>query len=153
WYKQFPRTHFHFFDDHREWHGMDKTGHLYTASFESIWAYEIARWTGIREKPAIWTGAALGMLFQTTVEVLDGFSSKWGFSLSDASFNVLGSGAFVVQQKAWGEQRIVFKVSSTPITYPALTIPSQNGNANTTLRDRTEDLFGTHYAERFLKDY
>lgn len=132
---------------------MDKTGHLYTAYFESLWSYKIARWTGMREESSIWTGAALGFVFQTTVEVLDGYSSEWGFSLSDAGCNMLGIAAFVAQQKAWGEQRITFKVSSTPITYPDLGVIATDGNGTTTLESRTDDLFGSHYAERFLKDY
>jgi hypothetical protein len=153
WYQQFDRTSFHFFDDHREWRGMDKMGHLYTAYFESLWAYELASWTGMQDNKAIWTGAALGFVFQTTVEVLDGFSSEWGFSLSDAGFNLLGAAAFVSQQKLWGEQRIHIKVSSTPNRYPDISILSTEGGSSTTLRARTDALFGTSYPERFLKDY
>src|SRR5215210_5273039 len=28
WYADFPSTHFHFFNDWREWQQMDKSGHL-----------------------------------------------------------------------------------------------------------------------------
>jgi hypothetical protein len=153
WYQQYDRTSFHFFDDHREWRGMDKMGHLYTAYFESLWTYKLARWTGIPENKAIWTGAALGMVFQSTVEVLDGFSSEWGFSLSDSGFNLLGSSAFLAQQKLWGEQRILIKISSTPVSYPDVSVISTEGGSSTTLRSRTDNLFGTSYPERFLKDY
>ena len=153
WYQQYPRSSFHFFDDSREWRGMDKMGHLYTAYFESQWAYHIAGWTGMREHTSVWTGAALGLFFQSTVEVLDGFSSEWGFSWADAGCNVLGAGMFVGQQQLWGEQRIRFKVSSTPIHYSDAMITSQSGTGSTTLRTRAEELFGSGYAERFLKDY
>ncbi len=153
WYKQYPRSSFHFFDDSREWRHMDKMGHLYTSYFESLWAYKVSRWTGMSENSSVWTGAALGLVFQGTVEVLDGFSEEWGFSIADMGFNVLGSAAFVAQQKLWGEQRILFKVSSTPINYSESLIPSTNGEAMSSLRMRTDDLFGNNYAERFLKDY
>lgn len=153
WYKQFPRSSFHTFNDSREWRQMDKMGHLYTSYFESLWSYNVARWTGMTENSSIWTGAALGLVFQGTVEVLDGFSEEWGFSVADMGFNVLGSGAFAAQQKIWGEQRILFKVSSTPMKYPSTTLAPVDGEGTSSLRTRTDDLFGEHYAERFLKDY
>lgn len=153
WYKQFPRSSFHTFNDTREWRQMDKMGHLYTSYFESFWSYKVARWTGMNENSAIWTGAALGLVFQGTVEVLDGFSEEWGFSVADMGFNLLGSGAFVAQQKLWGEQRILFKVSSTPMRYPSTLLTPVFGEGTSSLRSRTDDLFGQHYAERFLKDY
>jgi len=153
WYKQYPRSSFHFFDDHREWRGMDKAGHLYSTYFESEWAYKIARWTGMRDDQAIWAGVGLGMFFQTTVEVLDGFSSQWGFSIADAGFNVLGATTFLAQQKGWGEQRIRLKVSSTPVDYPDMGVLSSEGTASTTLNQRSRDLFGKSAPERFLKDY
>ena len=153
WYKQYPRSSFHFFDDSKEWRQMDKMGHLYTSYFESLWAYEVARWTGMSENSSIWTGAALGLVFQGTVEVLDGFSREWGFSVTDAGFNLLGSGAFLAQQRLWGEQRIHLKVSSTPVTYPETFLISTDGESMSSLRKRTDDFFGRGYAERFLKDY
>jgi len=153
WYSQYPRSSFHLFDDSGEWHSMDKMGHMYTAYFESLWGYKVARWTGMSDKSASWTGAVMGLIFQSTVEVLDGFSDEWGFSLSDMGFNILGAGVFLAQQRGWGEQRICIKVSSTPITYSATPITSTDGEAFSSLRRRTDDLFGTGYAERFLKDY
>jgi hypothetical protein len=153
WYNQYPRTSFHFFDDTREWRYMDKIGHTYTSYFESLWAYKVARWTGMSDNASIWTGTAMGLLFQGTVEVLDGFSEEWGFSVADAGFNLIGSGAFLAQQKAWGEQRIGFKVSSTPVDHPSLSITSVDGQNTTTLEARADELFGNGYVERFLKDY
>ncbi len=153
WYKQYPHAPFHFFDDSKEWRGMDKTGHLYTSYFESQWAYHIAKWTGTRETSSVWIGAALGLVFQSTVEVLDGFSAEWGFSWSDMGSNVLGAGIFVTQQQLWGEQRIRFKVSSTPRRYSSTPILAEDGLSKSSLKKRTDDLFGQGYAERFLKDY
>lgn len=153
WYDQFERTGFHFFNDWGEWANMDKMGHLYTAYFESQWIYSVARWTGMSENAATWTGAGMGVLLQGTIEVLDAYSAEWGFSVPDFAFNVLGAGSFLVQQKAWGEQRILWKVSSTPGSYPPTEIQSLNSEQTTTLRRRANDLFGSGYLERFIKDY
>lgn len=153
WYKQYPRGKFHFFNDWKEWNQMDKAGHLFSTYFESAFAYKGAKWAGINEHDAIWIGAGVGMLLQTSVEVLDGFSTNWGFSVPDFAFNTLGAASFVVQQKSWGEQRILFKVSSTKRAYSDALIYSENGEYNSSLERRAEDLYGERFVETFFKDY
>lgn len=152
WYKEYPRTSFHFFNDWAEWQQMDKAGHMFTSYFESDWVYHVARWTGMKRKPSIWTGAFVAVGLQTTIEVLDGFSSEWGFSPYDFAFNVAGAGLWAGQQAGWDEQRIRLKVSSTHRTYPADPIMGDPGGT-TTLMERTDDLFGTNIFQSFLKDY
>ena len=152
WYKQYPRTSFHFFNDATEWQQMDKAGHMFTAYFEADWIYSISRWTGMKRKPAIWTSAAVATGLQATVETLDGFSSKWGFSFYDFISNVGGSSLWAAQQMAWDEQRVRMKVSSTYRTYPDELVQGFP-NGETTLRMRTDDLFGENIFESFLKDY
>ncbi|OJU23360.1 MAG: hypothetical protein BGN92_03335 [Sphingobacteriales bacterium 41-5] len=49
--------------------------------------------------------------FLTVIEILDGFSNKWGFSWGDMAANVFGAGMFQGQQLLWNEQRIKFKFS------------------------------------------
>lgn len=153
WYKQYPRSSFHFYNDWGEWENMDKMGHLLTGYFESRWVHRIARWTGIPDRSAEWVGVGMGMLFQSTVEVMDGFSEQWGFSVPDFAFNALGASAFLVQQRIWGDQRISLKVSGATKSYPSLPVISQTGEYETTLRTRTNELFGTGFFERLLKDY
>jgi hypothetical protein len=153
WYKQYPREKFHFFNDWQEWNQMDKAGHIFTTYFESHYAYKAARWTGIKEKDAIWLGAGIGFLVQASVEVLDGFSSNWGFSVPDFAFNAIGATAFLTQQSSWGEQRITFKVSTTKRSYSRDPLQSVNGNMTSSLYDRTENLFGSNLSQTFLKDY
>jgi len=153
WYSEFEQGPFRFYNDWGEWQHIDKAGHLFTTYVESRWAYEVFRWTGVKRKKAIWWGAGVGMLFQASVEVLDGFSEEWGFSIPDIAFNTLGSAAFVSQELLWQEQRISFKVSSSWETYPDVTVSSINGEAEMTLRERANDLYGTFYVETFLKDY
>jgi len=153
WYKKFDQEPFHFFDDWNEWENMDKYGHFYTSYFQGVLCYKGARWTGLSENKSIVTGLICGALFQTTIEVMDGFSSKWGWSWSDFALNNGGLGAFYVQQKYWGEQRITFKVSSLPYSHSNDLISSVSGTSTTTLNERADELFGSTWAERYLKDY
>ncbi len=152
WYKQYPRTSFHFFNDAREWQQMDKAGHMFTAYFEADWLYGISRWTGMRRTTSIWTSALVASGLQATVETLDGFSSKWGFSVYDFASNLGGSGMWAAQQIFWDEQRIRLKVSSTYRTYPDEFLQG-SPTGTTSLRTRTNDLYGENIFESFLKDY
>ena len=43
----------------------------------------------------------------TTVEIMDGFSSAWGFSWGDEVANLSDSLLFTLQQYFWDEQRIL----------------------------------------------
>ena len=112
WYKQYPTEGFHLFNDMAEWKQVDKVGHIYTAYLQGVLCYKGAKWVGLSEGQSIATGIICGSLFQTTIEVMDGFSSEWGFSVGDFAANVIGIGAFAFQQKYWGEQRILIKESS-----------------------------------------
>ncbi len=153
WYKNFDQEPFHLFDDRKEWRYMDKYGHFYTAYFQGVLCYKGAKWTGLSEDNSILTGFIMGSLFQSTLEIMDGFSSKWGFSIADVGMNFAGSGVFVLQQKLWHEQRIHFKMSNVPRPYSTMEITSISGLASTTLDNRAKSLFGNSLPERFLKDY
>ncbi len=153
WYKKYPQEGFHTFNDWNEWENMDKMGHLYTSYFQGVLCYKGAKWTGLSENKALTTGLICGTLFQTTIEVMDGFSSQWGWSWGDFAFNNLGLGAFYFQQKHWGEQRISFKVSSWPKKYSTEPFPSETGLFTSTLDARASGLYGATWAERYLKDY
>lgn len=156
WYADYPRGPFHTFNDWREWNQMDKMGHSLMAYQESRWLFAGARWTGLPERRAAWLGIAGSQIIQTSIEVLDGFSTEWGFSWSDVGFNLLGSGLFLAQQLGWGEQRIQLKMSAWPVRqpdariYPVSPVGSQQW---TTLAERSRALYGTGPASLFLKNY
>lgn len=142
WYAKQPQSSFHFYNDNAEWLQVDKAGHLYSA-------YQIGRvssalwsWAGLPRKKSIWLGGLSGLAFQSIIEVLDGFSSEYGFSMGDYTANVLGSAAFVSQQLAWDEQRLTLKFSSHIHNYPTLQ-----------LQQRANELYGKSLSERILKDY
>ena len=152
WYEDYPRTSFHFFNDAAEWQQMDKAGHMFAGYFQTDWIHGVLRWTGVKRNSAIWASALASIGLQTSVEVLDGFSSKWGFSVSDFAFNVFGASAWAGQQFAWDEQRIRLKVSTTYRIYPEDVVYGVPGGM-TTIRERTNDLYGENILETFLKDY
>jgi uncharacterized protein YfiM (DUF2279 family) len=122
--------------------GMDKIGHAYSAYAESKASMELWRWTGIGRKKRILIGGLSGAAYQTVIETLDGFSAEWGWSWADFAANFMGSGLIVGQELAWDEQRIQFKFSFHKKKY---TDPALN--------KRSDNIFGSNGAERFLKDY
>ena len=142
WYSQFPRGRFRFFNDNREWLQVDKVGHMYGAYIESRASMELWRWTGIDRKKRIWLGGMSGAVYQTVIEVLDGFSADWGWSWGDFAANILGSAVLTSQELAWDDQRIKLKFSF-----------HRNGYGQPDLNNRANELFGTSLAERFIKDY
>jgi hypothetical protein len=153
WYRQYEQTSFHLFNDWNEWNNMDKMGHFYTAYFQGVLCYKGAKWVGLNKKKSILTGVVLGSLFQTTIEVMDGFSEKWGFSVPDIAYNIAGSTTFAIQQWYWDEQRISFKVSSYKRPYSNEPLYSDTGETFSSLHNRANNLYGSSFPERFLKDY
>ncbi len=142
WYSGYPRSSFHFFNDNGEWLQIDKIGHALSAYAESNASTEVWRWTGISRKKRILLGGLSGVTYQTIIEILDGFSSQWGFSWGDFSANLIGSGIFTAQELAWDEQRIQFKFSFHKKKY-----------SEPTLNARSNEIYGKSDPERFLKDY
>jgi hypothetical protein len=84
----------------------------------------------------------LGVIHQSTIEILDGFSAQWGWSWGDFTDNTLGSALLIGQELAWNEQRIQMKLSFHNKRYD-----------EASLNNRTNQLFGKTTAERTLKDY
>ncbi len=142
WYKDYPRSSFHFFNDMNEWKQMDKFGHIFSAYFIGKYSREMWRWSGLPRKQQIWIGGLSGLAYQSVIEILDGYSAEWGFSWGDMGANAIGSGLLISQELAWNEQRIQIKFSSFPKSYD-----------DPVLKSKTDQLFGTNIFERTLKDY
>ena len=111
WYKDYPQSSFHFFNDNNEWLQMDKCGHITSSYYLGRVGYSALRWAGVNEKKSTWYGGITGLVYLTTVEILDGFSEQWGFSPGDMALNTLGTALFISQQLAWHEQKFVTKYS------------------------------------------
>lgn len=142
WYANYPRSNFHLFNDIGEWNQIDKVGHAWSAYWGAQSSAGLFRWSGIPRKRAAIYGAGMGIAYESVIEILDGFSSEWGFSLGDMAANTSGSLLFASQEYAWGEQRIQFKFSAHRVNY---TDPVLNQKAN--------NLYGASLPERILKDY
>lgn len=142
WYDQTEKSKFHFFNDAKEWQQVDKAGHLHTSYFESVWVTQMLRWSGVPNKKASIYGSLVGFTFQSSIEIFDGFSDKWGASWSDLGFNALGSGLALTQNLVWEEQRIRTKYSFHQVNHP-----------DEQLLERAKDLYGEGTIERIIKDY
>ncbi|MCD8529206.1 MAG: YfiM family protein [Chitinophagales bacterium] len=142
WYDKADQGKFHFFNDAKEWQQVDKCGHLHTAYFETVWGTQMLRWAGVNNKKASLYGALMGFTFQSSIEIFDGFSNKWGWSWSDIGANALGSGMALSQNLLWQEQRIRTKYSFHKVIYP-----------DAQLEQRAIDLYGSGKVERLIKDY
>jgi uncharacterized protein YfiM (DUF2279 family) len=142
WYSKYPRSGFHFFNDDAEWQQVDKVGHIFSAYTESRATMEAWRWAGLSRKKSIWIGGLSGVAYQSIIEILDGFSSQYGFSPGDFTANILGSATFISQELAWNEQKIKLKFSFHKKNY---------GEAG--LDKRADQLYGKTEIERFIKDY
>jgi hypothetical protein len=152
WYKKTERSSFHYFNDAGEWCDLDKVAHSYNSYIQSSNCFDGARWCGYSEKAAIIWGVSISMLFQTTIEVMDGFSSDWGFSWPDIGGNLLGAGLFAGQQLLWHEQKFKLKLSAFPKNYPDAFITGDKGT-NISYDQRAKDLYGNAYFSSFMKDY
>jgi hypothetical protein len=137
WYKDYPHSSFHFFDDNDEWLQMDKIGHHTTAYCVGRVGIGLMKWSGVEHKRAAWYGGTLGLAYLTTVEIFDGFSSAWGFSAGDMTANTLGAGMVIAQELGWKEQRITVKFSYHP----------------TKFADFRPNQLGSNTQERIIKDY
>jgi hypothetical protein len=142
WYANYPRSSFHTFNDDGEWLQMDKVGHGWTAYNTGRASAALWRWAGLSQKKAALVGGLSGAGYLTIIEFLDGHSSQWGWSWGDMIANISGSGMFIAQELGWKEQRIQYKFSFHRKHY---------GEAM--LDARADDLFGSSWYERMLKDY
>ncbi|WP_229254114.1 DUF2279 domain-containing protein [Dyadobacter sp. NIV53] len=136
WYKN-PLTKFRVKDDTYEWLQMDKMGHVYTSYQIARHTAEIYKKTGISKKQMLIYGAVSGIIFQTPIEILDGFSPDYGFSPGDMIANITGSVIFLGQIALWDEIRIHPKFSFHYTSLAAV----------------RPELLGSNYSERWLKDY
>jgi len=142
WYKNYPRTSFHTFNDSKEWLQMDKLGHAWASYNSGRGSAAMWKWAGLPDKKATLVGGLSSTVYLTVIEFLDAHSAKWGWSWSDMAANLFGSGLFIGQQLGWEEQRIQFKFSFHRKNY-----------SDPMLNVRSDDLFGKSWTERMLKDY
>ena len=137
WYKNSEQTKFHWFDDSKEWNQIDKFGHAYSAFHESRVFTQTYKWAGLSSKKAALYGGLTAFLYQTPIEILDGYSAKWGASKSDLLANTIGALLSSSQFYFFNDYPIQFKYSFFKSKFS---------------KERP-DVLGANYTERFLKDY
>jgi uncharacterized protein YfiM (DUF2279 family) len=142
WYKDYPRSSFHVYNDAGEWNQMDKIGHAWSTYTASRVVTEMWKWAGVGRKNSVLLGTGTSLLFMTSIEYLDGLSEEWGWSWPDMGMNLFGAGLFAAQELGWKEQKIQLKFSTHYIHYE-----------EPDLEQRANDLFGNSWPERMLKDY
>lgn len=137
WYKDYPHSKFHTFDDSREWLQLDKMGHATTSYYMGLSGIELMKWSGVKGKKRSLIGGSIGLIYLIGVEFLDGKSAEWGFSYSDILANTLGAALVIGQDIGWQEQRIRLKISAHLTNYAQY----------------RPNLLGNSFTERLLKDY
>jgi len=153
WYKAYPRVKFHLKDDWILWEQVDKYGHAFSAYQSAKMGYNVFEWTGISDKKAVFTGTGISIALMNTLEIMDGFSKGWGFSLYDAGFNTFGTSLFTSQQLVWKEQRISLKWSSTKPKYATTPIATNDPTFFGSQQYAAEGHYGKYFWEYAFKDY
>ena len=137
WYADYPKANFHTINDNSEWLQMDKAGHVFSSYHLGSFGASALKWSGVSRKNQLIYGATLGFVFLTSVEVLDGYSSEWGFSYGDLAANATGTVLYVSQELLWKEQRIVPKFSFHTTVYASA----------------RPNVLGSSLSEQIFKDY
>lgn len=136
WYRDFPLTDFHWFNDNHEWAQVDKGGHFLGGYQGARGMIGLYKWAGLPRKKAALYGGLIGFMSLAPIEVFDGLAEKWGASWGDLAVDFAGAALAFGNEMLWSEQRIQFKVSYHGTAYPLL----------------RPDVFGNSYT-RLLKDY
>ncbi len=89
WWKD-NRAPFHFEEDLVYGLNVDKIGHFYGAYLLGFTIEKSLGWANVQEPTSLYLGSAGGLLFQTFVEIEDGFSA-WGFDRVDFASDVAGA--------------------------------------------------------------
>lgn len=137
WYKNYSHSSFHFFDDSGEWLQMDKFGHSFSSYYLSSIITNGFKWTKLNNNKSVIIGSGIAFLTMSSIEIFDGFSSKWGASLTDVTANLGGSLLYAGQELAFKKQICRLKFSY-----------HRTGWAN-----YRPDALGSNDFESIIKDY
>lgn len=142
WYKDYPLGAFHFFNDNEQYLQVDKVSHIYGTYVGGKMSMQLWKWAGVPKKKYVWVGGLTGLAYETVIEIMDGFSDKWGFSIGDYAANVLGTSILIGQELLWDEQRIQIKYSTHLAKYEPKVVD-----------EHLNTVYGKTKMKRLLKDY
>ncbi len=137
WYSNYKKSNFKTINDNAEWLQVDKAGHIFSAYHIGNASSNALKWSGVGHKNRLLYGATSGFVFLSAVEIMDGYSKNWGFSVGDLVSNAAGTALLISQELLWKEQRIVPKFSFH-------TTPYASARPN---------VLGSSLTEQILKDY
>ena len=112
WWKDNRRS-FHFQEDLKYGLWVDKVGHFYGATALSFVFRKSFEWANMPEEKALFWGSGAAALFQTYVEMEDGFST-WGFDRVDFAFDIAGAAWPIAKYYSPFLQNFDFKFSYHP---------------------------------------
>ena len=135
WYAPYATGKFHFFNDSEQWMQMDKFGHAFTGYLITNELNRVHHWAAGKRQP--WVGAIYAISYLSALEIMDGFSSGWGFSGSDMLANGVGVGLAFSQDHFFNRKLIIPKFSFSRSAYAVF----------------RPEILGNTYAEQLLKDY
>jgi Predicted periplasmic lipoprotein (DUF2279) len=137
WYANYTKSNFKTINDNAEWLQVDKAGHVFSAYHIGNASINALKWSGVSRKNQLIYGATSGFVFLSAVEVMDGYSKNWGFSVGDMVSNASGTALLISQELLWKEQRIVPKFSFHTTPYASA----------------RPKVLGSSLSEQVLKDY
>lgn len=97
--------------------GVDKFGHFFGSSLMCYYSTEVLQASGLSVESAHVWGTLMGMVYQTYVEIEDGYGSNWGFSPSDMYANAAGAAFFLTQYYVPFLQNFSVKWIYTPASW------------------------------------
>ncbi len=134
WYKPYHTSRFHFFNDNAEWAKMDKCGHIFTAWHTTHYLNQLYSYAGYKHSQSIST--LIAWTYLLNIEIMDGFSSGWGFSWGDFTANTIGTLAY------WLQNNYVPDLFSLKFSF--ISSPYAQYNPS---------LLGKSFYEQIIKDY
>lgn len=133
WYSDFGV--FTIRNDAHQWQSMDKFGHIMSAYQVTRANSQLCRIAGLSAKKSKrWSALSTGIFF-TGIEVMDGFSSDYGFSWPDFGANALGVGLAMLPESA--QERFSLRISFH----------------QTQFAPYRPEILGKSALEQFFKDY
>ena len=128
WWKT-KRAPFHVKEDLTYALNIDKLGHFYGANVLTFMLSRGLQWANVPERPSLVWGAVGSSLFQTYIEVEDGFSAYWGFDRVDFAADIVGAWYPLIQQWVPPLQNVNMRFSYVPKTEGSQgAIPGQTHN-------------------------
>lgn len=95
WQQRSPR--FNLIEDGSYAKGVDKCGHFFGSNLMCYYSTEVLQASGLSVEAAHIWGTLMGMVYQSYVEIEDGYGSNWGFSPTDMYANAAGATYFLAQ--------------------------------------------------------